>query len=211
LDGCPKKINIPAYMQACNMKNLNVIGKRYGRTDEKLLKDILVMEKMVKNFHELPQGTEAVCIRCGKCEKTCTQHLPIIERIEEVREIANRSGATESLRKERLQQVLCGHGYRRIAFYTAGGNTSFVLGECPKYIKLEEFDIIIADSDPQKWGLKLKGYEIKSPEEMNAWMPDCVVISIYDRQEEIYSDLTKKYPKLNIVKLYRKQDVPWVF
>jgi hypothetical protein len=226
LEGCPKKIHIPAYMQSYNMKDMNAANGMYGRTDKGLIKDILVMKKMVMDFQELPKETDAVCVRCGKCEKICTQHLPVMARIEEVRKIANRSGATQSLHKERLQQLLCGHGYRRIAFYTGGGYTAYVLEECRKYLNKEDqntacldteyedrevFEIMVVDSNPQKWGQDLCGYEIQSPDEMNAWKPDCVVISNYNYDEEISCDLKRKYPKLNIVKLHKEQDVPWVF
>jgi hypothetical protein len=101
-----------------------------------------------------------------------------------------------------------------------------VLEECRKYLNKEDqntacldteyedrevFEIMVVDSNPQKWGQDLCGYEIQSPDEMNAWKPDCVVISNYNYDEEISCDLKRKYPKLNIVKLHKEQDVPWVF
>lgn len=73
---CPKEIPVPAYMQFYNEKQM------FGKSDEKMVKDI-------KRAHEwgLLVGRKASakdCIRCGKCEEACTQHLPIIERLKEI-------------------------------------------------------------------------------------------------------------------------------
>jgi uncharacterized protein len=71
---CPKGILIPAYMQFFN--------------------EYLISEDKDANWKEkfdtccqwgylVERGAEASeCIKCGKCEEVCTQHLPIIERLE---------------------------------------------------------------------------------------------------------------------------------
>lgn len=66
-DGCPKNIDIPKYMDAYNM---NILKKNE--------KEIL---NRLKNHWSLDTKQAAECIACGKCEKQCTQHLPIIERL----------------------------------------------------------------------------------------------------------------------------------
>jgi len=74
-DSCPQGIPIPKYMQVYNDKALfNVSEKDFA-------------DKV--DFHhgwgllseDLPEAKE--CTACGKCEKLCTQHLPIIKRLKE--------------------------------------------------------------------------------------------------------------------------------
>ena len=210
LEGCPQKIKIPAYMQSYNMTFMDAADILYGRKDKELISDILVMKKMVLDFQELPEDVNK-CIKCGKCESICTQHLPIIERLDKVVNIAKRASATKNLHKKRLDELLNKKGYKKVAFYTGGGYTSYVLEEYKKYFGIPEFELIIVDSNPQKWGQELCGCKIVSPDQMNAEHPDCVVISNYNFDEEIYQDLIGKYPKLNVVKLHSDKDVPWVF
>lgn len=64
---CPKQIDIPKYMDAYN---------------EKLLGHD--MKSRLKNHWCIPVSKAAECIRCGKCEKLCTQHLPIMDRLQEI-------------------------------------------------------------------------------------------------------------------------------
>lgn len=66
-DSCPVGIPIPKYMDAFDQKRLG------GDIVERL------------HFHWGIRGDKAAtCTRCGKCEKLCTQHLPIINRLADV-------------------------------------------------------------------------------------------------------------------------------
>lgn len=64
---CPKDIDIPKYMDAYNEK---LLGNN--------------MHDRLKYHWQIPASLAAECIQCGKCEKLCTQHLPIIERLAEI-------------------------------------------------------------------------------------------------------------------------------
>lgn len=64
---CPKDIDIPKYMDSYNEKLLG--------------NDIL---DRLKYHWNIPASDAAECIKCGKCERLCTQHLPIIERLGEI-------------------------------------------------------------------------------------------------------------------------------
>ncbi len=69
VDGCPKRIQIPELFHAYNMSvqfGVNPITKRS-------------YEQAVNNH-----GKAYDCIRCGKCEKQCPQHLKIRELLKEV-------------------------------------------------------------------------------------------------------------------------------
>lgn len=72
--GCPKKIEIPKFMDAYNQYIF--AGKQ-----ECILRRLDSHWDMEK---EIAQNKAKECIACGKCEKACTQHLPIIERLKEI-------------------------------------------------------------------------------------------------------------------------------
>lgn len=63
---CPKDIDIPKFMDSYNMK---ILGQN--------------MLDRAKGHWSLKVEDAAKCIQCKKCEKLCTQHLPIIERLGE--------------------------------------------------------------------------------------------------------------------------------
>jgi len=60
-DGCPKKISIPDLFACMNTKNI------YHDWNADYYYDI----------HTNKGGKASDCIKCGKCEKSCPQHLPI--------------------------------------------------------------------------------------------------------------------------------------
>ncbi|MCW6109096.1 aldo/keto reductase [Clostridium sporogenes] len=64
---CPKGIEIPKLMDAYNYKLLNNS----------------IVTRLRNHWHISPKAARG-CIECGKCEKLCTQHLPIIERLKEI-------------------------------------------------------------------------------------------------------------------------------
>lgn len=64
---CPKNIDIPKYMDAYN---------------QKLLGDSIASR--MKYHWGMNAEAAKECIACGKCEKLCTQHLDIIERLKEI-------------------------------------------------------------------------------------------------------------------------------
>jgi predicted aldo/keto reductase-like oxidoreductase len=64
---CPKGIEIPKFMDSYN---------------EKLLGNSII--NRLRSHWYIPARAAAGCIKCGKCEKLCTQHLPIVERLGEI-------------------------------------------------------------------------------------------------------------------------------
>lgn len=71
IDGCPKKIAIPDYFAIYN--NL----KRFGD------KQMMVARTYYQNLLRT-HGAAKDCLKCGRCEKRCPQHLPIRKYLEEV-------------------------------------------------------------------------------------------------------------------------------
>lgn len=71
--GCPKDIPIPKLMDAYNQKILT--GNKEEITDR------------LKYHWGIPAEKAAECIACGRCERECTQHLPIIDRLREIAQL----------------------------------------------------------------------------------------------------------------------------
>lgn len=69
VEGCPKKILIPDVFEDYNM------SVQFGVNDRN--RDSYAR-------HTAENGKAADCIRCGKCEEQCPQHLPIRELLEKV-------------------------------------------------------------------------------------------------------------------------------
>ncbi|MDL2250788.1 aldo/keto reductase [Lachnospiraceae bacterium OttesenSCG-928-J05] len=72
---CPQGINIPGYMLLYNEKQM------FHKTEEEMVSMAYGLEYY--NYSANTVGRAADCIACGLCERECTQHLPIIERLKE--------------------------------------------------------------------------------------------------------------------------------
>ena len=70
-DGCPMKISIPDLFACMNSKNVF----HNWNTDY-----------YYENVHTVNNGKASACIKCGKCETACPQHLPIRELLVKVAE-----------------------------------------------------------------------------------------------------------------------------
>lgn len=68
--GCPKGIEIPKFMDSYNQYILT--GRKEAITDR------------LSGHWSVKKEMAAECIGCGNCERQCTQHLPIIERLKEI-------------------------------------------------------------------------------------------------------------------------------
>lgn len=71
VDGCPKKIPIPDLFACYNAK------KQFDDWNS----------NWYYGVHTKGKGIAADCIKCGKCEGVCPQHIKITEKLEEVSEI----------------------------------------------------------------------------------------------------------------------------
>lgn len=69
IEGCPKKISIPDLFSCLNTKNI------YHDWNA----DYYYNEVHTKN-----RGKASDCIKCGKCEKACPQHLKIRDLLQDV-------------------------------------------------------------------------------------------------------------------------------
>ena len=68
-DGCPKHISIPDLFAIMNTKQIH-----HDRNADCYYEDV----------HTAPGRKASDCLKCGKCEKVCPQHLPIRKLLEQV-------------------------------------------------------------------------------------------------------------------------------
>jgi predicted aldo/keto reductase-like oxidoreductase len=73
---CPEGINIPGYMQEYNKRQM------FKTSDEEMISSI--SQSRGWGILASSKANAKDCIKCGKCERVCTQHLNIIERLEEM-------------------------------------------------------------------------------------------------------------------------------
>ncbi|MHB1484379.1 MAG: aldo/keto reductase [Saccharofermentanales bacterium] len=69
-NSCPEEIPIPKMMDSYNMKIIT------SQSD--------AVKNQIKYYWNIKKSLAGKCSKCGKCERLCTQHLPIIERLREI-------------------------------------------------------------------------------------------------------------------------------
>lgn len=206
---CPSNIPISKLMSAYNQTKFNATTCFFNRASSELIKYINFFKQLdgIYTF----KTSKNPCIKCRKCEKICTQNLPITQILDEIYSWVGKTGASIDIRKERLRSLLPAH-YKRVGFYTAGFYTSFVIDMYKKFFGNFPFEVYIFDSNPQKWGQTfLESFCIRPPSDISKLSLDIVLISNYIHSDSIYKDLTKKYSAENIQKLHQEFDIPWTF
>ena len=71
MEGCPQKISIPDLFAVMNTKQI------YHDWNA---------DYYYKEVHTKRGGKAGDCVKCGRCEKACPQHLPIRELLEKTAE-----------------------------------------------------------------------------------------------------------------------------
>ena len=69
VEGCPKQISIPDLFAIMNIKQLHHDWNA---------------DYYYEEVHTAPGHRASDCLKCGKCEKSCPQHLPIRKLLEEI-------------------------------------------------------------------------------------------------------------------------------
>ncbi len=110
VEGCPKRIPIPDLFADINAK--------------KLFKDW--NSDIYYKSHVQNKSKAGDCIKCGKCEKICPQHLEIRKYLEEVSKIFEGKGYSDEQNVQVLIALLKEHGIRRIIVSPGSTNLSLV-------------------------------------------------------------------------------------
>jgi predicted aldo/keto reductase-like oxidoreductase len=210
-DACPQGIPIPSVMQSRNVL-LFEPPPDYNRKDRKILSSIALFRKLYFDFGLDMGQIEDNCIRCGKCEKECTQHLHICEAVSDNYERARNAGYTKGSAKERLGKLLNGKGYKEMGFYPSGGYAEYVLRLYREFFGDPEWNILMFNGNPKVQGTRSGGYVIHSPDEILKLKPDAILINSYTYRDAIYKEL-KQYERqgIDILLLHTDTDIPWVW
>ncbi len=177
---CPKKIHISRQMGSYNeyiLSNKNEIHFHEWR-------------KMFCNSYPF----ETVdCIKCGRCERICTQHLPIIKRMEEINEICGRE---KKKQEGLLKKYFPDSGYPKTAIYGLSIDAETMLrASVTLYGHMPE-NIWFFDSNPAKWGTKVVDSDrtIHQPSELRDLDIERVIITAKKYEQEI-REMLKDYVK----------------
>jgi predicted aldo/keto reductase-like oxidoreductase len=210
-DDCQQGINIPEMMQSYNSIFFTGNTPLYRRTGKRLLENINICKKLKQDFHFIPEDTFNPCTKCQKCEKKCTQSIPIIKRLEELYVRFEESAYSRRHIKEKLEMLLS-RNYSKIAFYPGASYTSLVLGYLHDFVQNFHFEIFLFDGNEKLWGTFNNGIEIQNPDKLSKIKPDIVIISNYTYDDEIYISIQHfESVGIKVVKLHGSQDVPWGF
>jgi len=209
-DGCPVNIPVYEYMQSRN--NLLFEPAPYYRQSEpELCKNIWMFKKLSNDFSIIPDTPENPCIRCGKCEKKCTQNLKIMDALDDTYTRIMKTSYSLKARKERLNSLLGNKSYKKIGFYPGGGYTSTCNKKFFNLVDESGFEKVAFDSNPKLWGTQNGDMEIYSPDAILDIRPDCILICNFLYSDEIFEQI-KHYQDygIDILKLHDTDDVPWV-
>lgn len=178
--GCPEKLPINQLMGSYNEYILTGYDENHFHAWRKM-------------FYGAYPFETVNCIKCGRCERICTQHLPIIKRMEAINQIC---GKEADKQQKLLEQYFPASGYPRTAIYglsidaeTMLRASIVILGKMPE-------NIWFFDSNPAKWGTRVLDTEttIHSPDELRKLNIERVIITAKKYEQEI-REMLKDYIK----------------
>ena len=134
--GCPAGIEINKLMLSYNQTLL--VGE-----DPK--EPLAALDRM-QEWWEFGRTKEYPCLKCRACERKCTQHLPIVKRIESINALTKRN-------RTKVKQYLTSlfDGNSRIGIYGSGALSVRFYEECEDCGMIPQ-SIHFFDSNPAKWG-----------------------------------------------------------
>ena len=207
--GCPEGIPVSELM---NAQNASLLGRnapapagREPKASEKMF-----FQTLSEKYGVVFETAENPCIRCGRCESLCTQHLPIMDSIREVYDLVKRTGYDLASRRRRFDDLLNGKGYRRVGFWPASAGTFKILELYQELFGSFPFDVVLFDSNKEMQGQDRRGYTIHAGEEAVRLGVECIMITSYQYRRIIHEQLRDLEEKgIGIVELYREEDVDW--
>jgi ferredoxin len=212
-DGCPSGIDVAMMMQSYNSIFFvnDVSPPVYRRTNKNLLQNIAVCGRLKQDFNFIPENANNLCIACGRCEKRCTQSLPIIKRLEELHDRFDQCSFSKLHIKKRLEDIFSGN-YAKVAFYPVGDYTSTVIGLIRDTLPDLSSHFYMFDSNIRLWDTVNNGIVIKNPSLLPEIKPDLILITSYIYEKEIFDSLkVMEKSGIKILKLHKEDDVPWTF
>jgi len=209
---CPQKIPISKIMQARNKLLFAVpdsLSKYYKRTDFELLKNIIIFDNLQRVYHYIPDTSGNPCVSCGLCESVCTQKLKICEAITEMYDRMNIAGYSMRHRKERIEYLLVGKGYRKVGIYPNDFQATALIDLYEMFFGKADFEWVFFNSSEK---MQRKDV-IHDPSEIPNLHLDLMLIVSYKYNKEILEGVKPVCDSigLKLEVLYGENSVPWAF
>lgn len=173
--GCPQNIKINQLMLAYN---------QFVLTDN----SVAEFRKYMNDVWRYTEEVYFECKKCGLCEKKCTQHLPIINRIEEINKFSQQYLEQVT---PRLKELFCIKGEGKLGIYAAGPFAKRLLTMYQRVARKLDFPIYFFDSNPDKWGKEsvLDGHVIYPPSKIQELGITKIIIASEAFYGEIYESI----------------------
>lgn len=210
--GCPQGIPTADIMKARNNLLFAPVQSYNRQEPERLLYHIQLFRPLLHDQGWMPESGENPCVRCGRCEKQCTQKLGIMDAVADTYRRAQEAGFTKEAHKARLTELLREKGYRRVGLYPNGGFSNAVMRQYQEYFGDPDFTWLLFNSNKNLWGQTHDGLLIHGPSEIPELAPDVLLVCSYRYAYDIFEDLEPyRDMGIRVELLHRDQDVPWVF
>jgi len=208
---CPAGIPVSEIMQTRNHLLFASDDVADQSKASETLENINFLPRLEFEFSVLFDKPENPCIRCGKCERVCTQKLSIMDAVEDTYRRAKSSRFSVAARRAQMDELLNGHGYKKVGFYPGGNYTQAIINEYRDTFGEFPFEIEIFDSNPSVWGTMEAGFPVYGPAEISEEHPDCIVVTSHKYKEEIYKSICHHENRgIHVVKFHTDDDVPWL-
>lgn len=210
-DSCPKGIPIPAIMQCRNYLAFGSRDPNYAFAAETVQENIFALGKLEQEYSVLFDKAENPCIRCGKCERACTQHLRIMDAVADTYRRADNSAFSRQARIRRLRELIDNTAENTVGMYPSGITCLAVRRFYEENIGSLNCRLVLFDSNPAVWGQEDDGIRIYSPEDIPKIKPSVVIITSYKFKNEIYEAIRQYEAEgIRIVKLCQDHELPWL-
>lgn len=200
---CPKEIPVPQIMNARNVFRL--VKQSSKNTGAQLF-----FKSLHEKFDVEFDSSENPCVKCGQCEKKCTQHLDIIQSVDEIYQLVGKTCYDKVSRKKRFENLLGGKGYRKVGFWPASAGTERILDIYRSLFGEVPFEVFLFDSNTGYHGKERFGYVIHAKEEAAELGIDCILITSFQYADAIYDQIKDLEAQgIDIKTLYQEGDVDW--
>ncbi len=204
--GCPMGISVPQLMNARNIFALEEQAPSASAASSEKVFFRLLNEKFNIDF----ETSENPCIRCGQCEKKCTQHLNIIQAVDEIYSLVGRTCYDQASRRRRFDQLINGKGYRKVGFWPASAGTVKILNIYKELFGGFPFEALLFDSNTDYHGRERFGHTVRSKAEAAELGVDCILITSFLHGGVIYEQIRDLEEQgIDVKLLYQEGDVDW--
>ena len=199
---CPKKIPVPEIM---NARNSFLVKEQNSQSSSAQFFRSL-NEKFDLDF----ESSENPCVKCGQCERKCTQHLPIIQSVDEIYQLVRKTSYDMQSRKKRFDELLHRKEYQKVGFWPASAGTIKILEIYERLFGAFPFEVYLFDSNVDYHGKEKFGYTVHAKEDAAMLDINCILITSFLYGRRIYEQIKDlEESDIAVKTLYREGDVDW--